>query len=170
VIPYVLHSQQFIMQSLACFYARGTQVWEQHIMAENREKSFGKSRCSWYLGDQPHDDWRPEHSLILAVDFTPWGMVLSDGNRGIMNNIGIHLYYKERDTLSICSLKTEHSSTHLFKMNERWQNSRFSDWGGVFKNKYLASFNSNHVWLSVLMICKDPGLCGMEYYKIFLMP
>lgn len=90
-----------------------------------------------YLGDLPHAGCRPGLFLIPAADFPPRGAALSDGNRGIKNDIGIHLYHKEKDVLLIQDLSYEQSSTHLLKVNGSCQRVRFSE-SGCLQNPALS--------------------------------
>lgn len=70
--------------------------------------SFRGTVILGYLCDQPHAGCRPKgqgHHLTSAAHFTSRRTPLSNGNRGMKDNIGIHLYHEKKYTLLTESLK-----------------------------------------------------------------
>lgn len=136
----VLTSLQFNMFSLHAYMQEGPRFWDGTTRQQTRRSPLARADAPRYLGDLPHAGCRPGHFLIPAANFPPWGAVLSDGNRGIKNDIGIHLHRKEKDVLLIQDLNYE----RLQHTYWRWMtHARVSGFlrEVVFKIQHSVSFN-----------------------------
>lgn len=108
------NSQQLIMISLACLCAWRHQKLET-LWPGSMQSHSGKGDTLGYLCDQPHTGYRPQGwwgYLTSTAHFPAWGASLSDGNRGMKDNIGIHLDHEKKCALLNQQSESPPSSTH----------------------------------------------------------